>query len=195
MDMKSTKFDLRRFLQNQASMPSESIEVLVQAFEVRVFAAGDFLVRQNDPFQDECVLLSGRVVTTILDHKGKEVCVGLYDSPMALSPSISRTNAEKSLVNIEFTSSATIALLHADQLVSLMVENEHIRQWGNMILRAELQMKSEHQWALAALDNKHKLAWFRSRLVGYEDKFDHWRIASYLGMTPVSFSRARRTLG
>ena len=61
-------------------------------------------------------------------------------------------------------------------------------------LREELSRKTEREWCLAALGGADRLEWFRERYPNYEGLFVHHQIASFLGMTPVSFSRLRAKL-
>lgn len=72
-----------------------------------------------------------------------------------------------------------------------MVNFESIREWGNNIMRDELARKVGREWCLAALSARQRLEWFRKEHPGYEVLFAHFHIASYLGMTPVTLSRAR----
>ena len=75
--------------------------------------------------------------------------------------------------------------------MKLMVAFENIREWGNSLIREELTLKVEREWCLAALSAPKRLEWFRKTHPGYEELFAHFHIASYLGMTPVTLSRAR----
>ena len=84
-----------------------------------------------------------------------------------------------------------IAIVDTDKLAELMVEDEEIRDWGNAVMRQELQRMMAREWSLAALFAQEKLEWFRSDFPGGETTFSHVHIASYLGITPVTLSRAR----
>ena len=110
---------------------------------------------------------------------------------MVITPNIARTSEGRSLVDIEILDDAVAATIPAAQLMDLMVNFETIREWGNSLMRAELTRKVEREWCLAALSARQRLEWFRKVHPGYEALFAHFHIASYLGMTPVTLSRAR----
>jgi len=188
-------FELEQYLGSIGQLPKASVQILVDAFEPKLCKPSDVLARQSEANSAEYILLSGKVVCTIMDRSGRETAIGFYEGSSVLPPSISRSRADKSLLTINVTSAAVVAEMQSDHLMELMVQNEPIRNWANDVMRIELQRSAEHQWALAALNNKEKLSWFRDTYERYEEKFEHWRIASYLGMTPVSFSRARSQLG
>lgn len=189
-----TKFELENYFGAIAQMPQNCVDLMVAAFDIMLYTAGTILAQQGEKAHAEYLLFSGQVACSISDPNGQEVSTGFYVGTSVLPPHISRTRNNQSLINMGVTSTAAIAAINVDDLMALMVANEPIRNWGNDVMRAELQKRSEHQWALTALNNKQKLVWFRSNFEAFEDKFEHWRIASYLGMTPVSFSRARGQL-
>ena len=110
---------------------------------------------------------------------------------MVITPNIARTSGGFSLVDIEILDDAVAATMPAAQLMDLMVNFESIREWGNHLMREELTRKVEREWCLAALNARQRLEWFRKVHPGYEAKFAHFHIASYLGMTPVTLSRVR----
>lgn len=137
------------------------------------------------------MLLNGKITSQIADSEGRGVCVGLYVGPGFVTPHIARTRDNVSLVSLEVMEDATVAVLNADDLLKMMLRSPEIRDWANGILRDELSRKTEREWCLAALGGVDRLAWFRERYPDHEDLFAHHQIASFLGMTPVTFSRLR----
>jgi CRP-like cAMP-binding protein len=152
------------------------------------------IVGQEDICADEFILLNGCLSSTISDPDGKEVCVGLYVGPCVVTPHIARTRADQSLVSITATTDAHIARLNSDLLTELMIASEPIRNWANGVLRDALSHKADREWCLAALGGSDRLAWFRETYSGYEDIFNHALIASFLGVTPVTLSRLRKSM-
>ena len=152
---------------------------------------GVHLSRQEQPETDEFVLLEGRLVSSICDQDGKEVCVGFYVGPCVITPNIARTRSGVSLVSIAATTDAVLARIDSDLLTDLMISSEPVRNWANGVLRDALSRKVDREWCLAALKGAARLAWFRQAFPGYEDIFPHRLIASFLGITPVTMSRLR----
>ncbi|MCF2904198.1 Crp/Fnr family transcriptional regulator [Octadecabacter sp. CECT 8868] len=152
---------------------------------------GAHLTRQEDSETGEFILLSGRLVSSICDQGGKEVCVGLFVGPCVVTPNIARTRDGLSLVSMVATTDALLARIDSDELTNWMVSSEPVRNWANGILREALSRKADREWCLAALSGAERLVWFRQEFPSYESTFSHSLIASFLGVTPVTMSRLR----
>lgn len=163
----------------------------MDAFEMRSWPIGSYMSNQGDRDENEYLLLSGRARSVVTDAEGTEVNLSLYAAPVVITPNMARTSGGYSLVDIEVLDDAVSATMPAAQLMDLMVNFESIREWGNNVMREELTLKVGREWCLAALSARQRLEWFRKIHPGYEAQFAHFHIASYLGMTPVTLSRAR----
>jgi len=172
-------------------LPDKDRETLIDAFEIRSWPIGSYISNQGERDANEYVLLSGRARSVVTDAEGAEVNLNLYAAPVVITPNMARTSGGCSLVDIEVLEDAVAATMPAAQLMDLMVNFESIREWGNNIMREELTRKVGREWCLAALSARQRLEWFRKVHPGYEALFAHFHIASYLGMTPVTLSRAR----
>lgn len=152
---------------------------------------GSSLIRQEEFEPREALVLDGRAISIVGDGDGRNVCIGFHIAPCVLPPNVARTRDGASRVTIEMTTDATVSVMAADRLVELMVEDDAIRDWGNIILREVLSEKADREWCLAALGGRDRLSWFRDRYPSHETMFAHGHIASFLGMTPVTLSRLR----
>jgi len=152
---------------------------------------GAQIVRQEEPEANEFIVLEGCCASRINDAEGNEVCVGFHVGPCVVTPNIARTRDGVSLVSIEAMTDAVVAQLDSNILIDLMITSEPVRDWANGVLRAELGRKADREWCLAALGGSDRLSWFRDRFPGYEKRFTHSLIASFLGVTPVTMSRLR----
>lgn len=172
-------------------LPDKDRETLVNAFEIRNWPIGTYISSQGERDENEYFLLRGRARSVVIDAEGREVTLNLYAAPMVITPNMARTSGGCSLVDIEILDDAVAATMPAAQLMDLMVNFESIREWGNNLMREELTRKVGREWCLAVLSARQRLEWFRKIHPGYEALFAHFHIASYLGMTPVTLSRAR----
>jgi CRP-like cAMP-binding protein len=172
-------------------LPTEHREMLLDAFGIRTSPVGGYLSNQGEREENEYILLRGRARSLVTDAEGNEASLNLYAAPIVITPNMARTSDGYSLVDIEVLDDAVIATMPAERLMDLMVSFESIREWGNTLMREELTRKVGREWCLAALSAPQRLEWFRKNHPGYEEHFAHFHIASYLGMTPVTLSRAR----
>ena len=182
---------LRQIISSIREMSDANNERLCSAVHFRKMEKGGILVHQGSEDRFEYFLLKGKCRSLIRDAKGREVTLGFTKDLGVLPPNIARTRDGNSLVEIEMLATSEIAMIDTDKLTELMVEDAEIREWGNTVMRQELQRMVAREWSLAALSAQEKLDWFRSDFPEGEATFPHIHIASYLGMTPVTLSRAR----
>ncbi|HCQ64109.1 MAG TPA: hypothetical protein DIU07_02565 [Rhodobacteraceae bacterium] len=188
--------DLLAFLMRSADWPdTASAARLASDWKPRRVAKGAHVAQQGQPENREFIILDGCVASQIHDPNGNAVCVGLYVGPCVVAPNIARTRDGMSLVSVEALSDTKVVQMDSDVLTDRMIRSEPVRDWANGVLSAELARKSDREWCLAALGGSDRLAWFRTRYPGYEQIFVHSLIASFLGMTPVTLSRLRNTVG
>lgn len=186
--------DLPTFLAHSPSFDGYSgLQEFASRWEHRRVEKGDYLSRQQEPEMGEFILLRGCLVSTILGHDGTEICVGLFVGPCVITPNVARTKDGLSHVSIVATRAALVARIDRELLSDLMIECEPVRDWANGVLQETLTQKGDREWCLAALGGADRLAWFRDAFAGYESIFAHTLIASFLGVTPVTMSRLRKT--
>ena len=172
-------------------MSDANIERLCDAASFKKLDKGGILVHQSCEDRSEYFLLSGKCRNLIRDVDGREATLGFTNGLGILPPNIARTREGSSLVEIEMLGASEIGIIDSNELTKLMVEDEEIREWGNAVMRQELQRMMAKEWSLATLSAQEKLEWFRTDFPNGEAMFPHIHIASYLGITPVTLSRVR----
>ena len=95
-----------------------------------------------------------------------------------------------------FQASTDIELISLDAgaFEKLMIENLEIRNFGNAVLKNELEAKVRKEIGLTSLTAKERLLQFRQDFHMLENLVPHGEIASYLGITTISLSRLRGNL-
>lgn len=161
------------------------------SWKTRRVRKSELIVRQGEREPNEYILLEGCAASRIYGPQGRAVCVSLHVAPCIVAPNIARTRDGVSLVSIEAMRDGLLAQMDSNALTKLMIASAIIRNWGNAVLRQELGRRVDREWCLAALGGADRLKWFRERYPGHEDLFNHSLIASFIGVTPVTFSRLR----
>ena len=179
------------FSSSPGALDEDTARAFAAAWSVKHVDKGRRLATQGEPDPMEHIILDGRAASQINDPDGRAVCVGFHVGPCVVTPNIVRTRDETSLVSIDAMTDVLIAQMDNRDLIELMLASEPIRDWANGIMQQEQVRKADREWCLAALGGADRLAWFRNAFPHYEDLFGHYLIASYLGVSPVTFSRLR----
>ncbi len=154
----------------------------------------EVFIKIDQKNSSEYFIETGFARSFLVNPEGEEITLSFYKSGNALSPHITRTKLNKSLLNFQALTSVELIEFDADQFLNLMIENLKIRNLGNAILLNELISKTEKEMALASLTAKERLIGFRSEFGILENLIAHPIIASYLGITNVSLSRLRNEI-
>ncbi len=175
-------------------LSQSSFSELQSIFNPAFIKQADIFVKINDKNNSEYYILSGFARSFLLNPDGEEITLSFYKSGTALSPHITRTALNRSLLNFQALTDLEIIEFDATRFLNLMIENIEIRNWGNAILLNELISKTEKEMALASRTAKERLVSFRIEFGILENIIAHPIIASYLGITNVSLSRLRAEL-
>jgi CRP-like cAMP-binding protein len=192
------KVDDRAVLVTIANAITDAGERVIERLEaeitVQTLAPSERLIRSGDTGGREYFVIDGLLRTCVLGPEGDEVTTGFFAAPGILCPSISRDTAGRSRIDCEALAPSRVAGFPYVALVALMQADVTIQRWGDHVLRNELLRRSEREWSLAALSGADRLSALRRRYPELETQVPHHVIASYLGMTPVTFSRLRGRL-
>jgi len=184
--------DLLTFLSSPLSgLDKDTARGFASAWGVEHVEKGRRLASQGEPDPMEYIVLDGRAASLISDPEGRAVCVGFHSGPCVVTPNLARTRNGTSLVSIDATTDVLVAQMDNNALIELMLASEPIRDWANGIMQQEQVLKADREWCLAALGGADRLSWFRKAFPNHEELFGHYLIASYLGVSPVTFSRLR----
>lgn len=177
--------------QTFAPLSAADFAPVLQGLRCQNLEPGQALFHMGQPRPQECFVLHGLLRTSVADAQGREVTLGFHAGPCVMAPAITRSMQARSRVDCVALEASRVALFDPDLLSEAMVEQVPVRDWGNAVLRNELLRMAQREWALAALTGAQRLQQLRAECPGLEDRVPHRMIASYLGMTPVNFSRLR----
>lgn len=175
-------------------LSADSFSELETIFNFISVKKDEVFIKIDEKNNSEYFIVAGYVRSFLLNPDGEEITLSFYKSGTALSPHITRTKQNKSLLNFHALTDLDLIEFKADRFLNMMIENLEIRNLGNAILLNELILKTEKEMALASLTAKERLTIFRNDFGILENLIAHPIIASYLGITNVSLSRLRNEL-
>lgn len=182
------------FFSGISPLSEKSFAELKQIFRLVSIEKDDVFIKVGKKNHSEYFVADGFCRSFLVNPEGEEMTLSFFKKKSALSPHITRTKDQLSLLNIQALTDVELIEFDARLFLSLMIENLEIRTLGNSILVNELISKTEKEIAMASLTAKERLIKFRSEYLILENLIAHPIIASYLGITNVSLSRLRSEL-
>ena len=184
--------ELKGIIQAIYPLDNESIQAILRITTIKELNGGELLIELGKRNQSEYFLLKGICRSYLLSPDGEEVTISFFNEGTVLSPYVTRTSDGISIINLQALTNVVIGEMDSLEFLELMVQNAETREFGNSVLRLELQKKVQKEVNIATLTAKERLEIFREDYPGFENLVPHLTISSYLGITNVSLSRLRK---
>ena len=149
------------------------------------------ILLEGEKNNSEYILISGVAHRYNISDKGDMVTTGFYMSGAVITPHFARTKEGKSIFSLQSLSDIHIAELTATELDFLRYSNEECFKFGQQVLENELVRTFYNEVVFRSYNAKERLLILRRQFPNLENLIPHNIIASYLGITNVSFSRLR----
>lgn len=182
------------FINTISPVSPNSFKELEKLISYKIISKNELFIQHHQKNKYEYFLLDGYARSFINNENGEEITISFYKSPSVLSPHITRTKNDLSILNFQALTEIKIGIMDAELFLKLMISNLEIREFGNSILKNELLQKVDKEIGLASLPAKDRLIQFRKQYALLENLIAHPIIASYLGITNISLSRLRKDL-
>jgi CRP-like cAMP-binding protein len=143
---------------------------------------------------DEVFIVRGILRGFYRSYDGAEVNVAFYTENNVLPPHYFRTKKGLSNLNIQALSDVVVASFNTERFSALRYKHESLMKYGNIIVERELEYKTEREILLLTKNAEERYRSFREMYPGLETHISQYHVASYLGITPVSLSRIRKSL-
>lgn len=169
----------------------KSFNDLSTLFKYSTKSKDEVFISRGKKNNSEYLILKGYCRSFLINPEGEDITLSFFMERSVLSPNITRTKEQISLINFQALTDLEVVEFDADKFLNLMIENLEVRNFGNTILLYELIIKTEKEISLVSLTAKERLIQFREKYSILENLIAHPMIASYLGITNVSLSRLR----
>jgi CRP/FNR family transcriptional regulator, anaerobic regulatory protein len=186
--------ELKKHIDTISLLSSEAWEDLVNIVRISEMKDEEFLFKEGARATDEVFLVRGILRGFYRSYDGREVNVAFYTENNVLPPHYFRTKNMISQLNIQALSDAIVAVFNTDQFSALRYKHENLMRYGNVIVERELEFKTQREIVLLTEHAEERYKTFRIMYPGLENHISQYHIASYLGITPVSLSRIRKSL-
>lgn len=182
---------IKTIINGVTSISDKSLGKINKLVEYSNFKKGELITSVGRMNNLEYFMIEGICKSFLNTPEGESVTISFFMSQSIISPSTTRNNQGRSVINIQALTDGVIATIDAEKFEKLMIEDLEIRDFGNAVLRNELMAKVQKEIALASLRGKDRLLLLRKNYPNIENWVPHADIASYLGITSISLSRLR----
>ena len=171
-----------------------SLKQIIDLVEYQEYKKGSCFIEKGTHNYYEYFLVDGICRSFVLSPEGEEISIAFFNPGTVLSPFVTRTVEDISNINFQALTDIKVGTMDASKFLSLMVDHLDAREFGNMVLKIELQNKVDKEIGHASLTAKERLLKFREQYALLENLVPHTTIATYLGITNISLSRLRKEL-
>lgn len=186
--------ELKEIINNYHHLNDESLKEIVNLAEYREYVPGNCFIEKGKRNHYEYFIIEGICRSYLINPEGEEMTISFFNPKSVLSPFVTRTINGISNLFYQALTDLKVGIIDSSIFEDLMVKNLEIREFGNMVLKMELQKKIEKEIQMASLTAKERLVIFRKQYRNLENLVPHSAIATFLGITNVSLSRLRRDL-
>ena len=175
-------------------MSSEAWREMENIVQVTELQNEDFLCKEGEKVYNEAFLFKGILRGYYRSFEGEEINVQFFTPGTILTPTYIRSWNNVSNINIQALSDAEIGGFNAEQFTSLRYKHGSLMKYGHVVVEREVAYKTEREILLLTKNAEERYKAFHKMYPGLENYISQYHIASYLGITPVSLSRIRKSL-
>ncbi len=157
----------------------------------KTFRKGTMLSFQGNGETDLLILSEGIARGYILDKVGRDITICFENEPGDIIASSWLLGSEDILLNTEMITDGEIYSVALDEILSLQSRYHDILLFQKQILSRELRKHWRARMMMYKAESSEKYQWFLEEYPGLIDKVGHKKIASFLGISPVTLSRIR----
>jgi hypothetical protein len=128
------------------------------------------------------------------DENQQILTTGIYLHATVITPHFARTMNGQSIFSIQALTDCVFVKVPIGTFNEFRESNQQIRTFGQRVVEKEFIRNLNYEVIFRSYSAKERLVFFRANFPQLENLIPHTIIASFLGITPVSFSRLRNEL-
>lgn len=194
MDIGDHNDILKKLINRPDPLCSELTELIASKCQIKRVEKKQKIADTGETNSSEYFLLDGIIHRFTLVENGEFITTGFYVAPAILMPHFARTYNGKSLFSLQALTDVVIADIPVSVLDHLKDTHGEIRRWGQKVIEQKLKRNFLDEIRFRSASAKERLIYLRDEYPNLENLVPHTCIASYVGITPVSFSRLRKEL-
>lgn len=188
------RLSFKSFLTSNVDIESEVLQQLLDSCQRKIYNKGDFLVSAGELCTSVFFVEKGLIRQYSIDDKGKEHILHFAPEKWILNDRESLYYNQPSKLFIDALEETEVFVLTKDMISKMGKEIPGFSDFNNELLNNHIrQLQNRINQLLSATAEERYLSFIKM----YPDimmRVPQWMIASYLGITPESLSRVRKSL-
>lgn len=177
----------------KVTIKEEVLEQLIHLGVFVEFSLGDLIVAAGDEENKLYLLVDGLVRKYYLDYQGNDLTHQFLEMGQVFSTQ-HVVFSGRVMCNFEAIEPCRLIRFDYERVQKLMLEEASLTQVYIGILEETLRIKLVRETALLTESATERYVALKREIPDIDQRVSHAHIASYVGVTPVSLSRIRRTL-
>ncbi|MBK8498712.1 MAG: Crp/Fnr family transcriptional regulator [Flavobacteriales bacterium] len=185
---------LAPILRRYSNVSAEAVDLVAEHTTLRELARTHALAEAGVVDGNEYFILQGVLHRTMMGQEGQPITSAFHVEGTVITPHFARTRQGRSLFTIEALTPSLVAAVPVAEFDRLRYSTPDMQAFGMRVVERELMESIHRSTAFRERSAADRLLALRNEFPGLENKVPHACIASFLGITTVSFSRLRGEL-
>lgn len=185
---------LHRILNAYAPVSEANAELIFRAGEVEDVKKNEMVFQEKRFNGFEYFQYKGISHRYNVDQDTQPLTTGIFQGKTVITPHFARTRNGHSIFSLQALTDSTFLKVPAGTFRELSDNHQQILFFGRAVVEREFIRNLNFEVLFRSYTAKDRLVYFRENYPQLENLIPHTVIASFLGITPVSFSRLRNEL-
>jgi CRP-like cAMP-binding protein len=185
---------LSRILNTHATVGHAAVSLVFESGNLEVVKKNEIIFHEKRFNAFEYFQLKGVSHRYNVDDDAQTITTGIYQNEIVLTPHYTRTTNGQSIFSLQALTDCIYLKIPAGTFHDIREQNQQIRMFGKAVVEKEFIRSLNFEVLFRSFNAKDRLLYFRTTYPQLENIIPHTVISSFLGITPVSFSRLRNEL-
>lgn len=182
------------FYNKELSLGDDDLALLQSIFTKRTIHRKGYFLQAGDTSVELAMVTKGLFRSFYINEEGNDVTKYFYPEGSRLFSYKAHITNENSMYSIQALEDSEVLVAKISDFEEAVKSNPQLFSFYKKILDDALIMKEEHASSFKLLSSVERYKQFLAQYPGLEKRVKQHQLASYLGITPVSLSRIRKTL-
>lgn len=174
-----------------SSVPPQVVQLIMENGIYQSYKKNEIIFSEKRYNAFEYFQLEGVTHRYNSDEDQQLLTTGFYLNETVITPHFARTTNGQSIFSLQALTDCQYLKVPVGTFDELRENHPSVRAFGQRVVEKEFVKNLNHEVLFRSFTAKDRLQFFRANFPNLENLIPHTIIASFLGITPVSFSRLR----